>query len=95
MFNFNKKSEKEEIKFVSNKIYKDKFDIVYKNGEVESFYGESNFMFGLYTKVDDKVLKIFEHKLPCVVNKTYLRNISEIDYIKNYETEILEDNKNV
>ena len=94
MFKIFKKEKESEVKFVSNKIYKDKFDIVYKNGEIESFCGESIYSPALYTQVDGKVLKIFEYKLPCELNKTYLRNILDIDYIQNHKIEIIKEGEN-
>lgn len=94
MFKIFKKEKESEPKFVSNKVYRDTIDIVYKNGEIESFCGESNCIPALYTQVDDKVLKIFEYKLPCELNKTYPRNISDIDYIQNHKMEIIEEGEN-
>lgn len=90
MFKIFKKEKESEPKFISNKIYKDRLDIVYKNGEKESFCGESKCIPALWTQVDKDILKIYEYKLPYNLNKTYCRNISEINYIQNHEMEIIE-----
>ena len=94
MFKILKKEKEPEIKTFQIKLIKDKIDIVYKNGEIESFCGESKCIPALYTQVDGKVLKIFEYKLPCELNKTYLRNISDIDYIQNHKIEIIKEGEN-
>lgn len=94
MFKIFKKEKESEVEFVSNKIYKIKFDIVYKNGEIESFCGESNCIPALWTQVNKDILKIYEYKLPCELNKTYLRNISDINYIQNHKMEIIEEGEN-
>ena len=94
MFKIFKKEKESEPKFISNKIYKDKLDIVYKNGKVESFCGESKCIPALWTQVNKDILKIYEYKLPYELSKTYYRNISDINYIQNHKIEITEEGEN-
>lgn len=88
MFNVSKNKKDDNIKLY-NTIYKDSFDIIYKDGNIEKFTGESTTTPSLYTIFEKDTVRIYSYKQPSKLDKIYLRNISDIDYIQYYKTEVI------
>src|SRR5574344_2899555 len=78
---FNKQNKKEKpVNDIATYTYKESFSIIYNNGKVENFIGESMCTPALFTTIDKDIIKIYSYKMPSNIDKIYYRNIKDIDY---------------